>query len=651
MNFVRFACNLIWVILLLFTGLQLRAQLEWADYPYDLSPEYQEKVRFGYLSVPESRDDPQGTRLKIGFCVLKSSSEKQMKNAILYLPGGPGQGMTIAANFFLAGEHVHRMLKERDVVLFDPRGCGTSEPQFCGELEKGDIINSNLGGLTNLEYNNRLAVAMRYCRDSLEGSGYHLDKYGSYDIAMDAEDLRQALGYEQWNLRGHSYGSRYAQSIMRQYPESVRSAVISGIVPSAKAYEDRDFFGLVHALRIMLDHCAADPECHRSFPDLENDLHEALARLDKEPIVLKPGTSALLPHTPMVIKANVLLYGLFQAFYGREGYEMVPLLIHSIASGNSWLGEPLTLALGVDYQLEHDMYYLIRCNDNPGLAFAPEPLVEDPLVRSLYSYWVGNQVQTEAELCENLSLLPDTLEQQPVRSEVPVLIYSGEFDPVTPVYYADSVARYLTNAISLVIPGRGHDASVPMGDMMADFISNPENRLGFGQVPSEDPPVFLTRVSLHPGISGISVALAQNRYLWLVLPMAFSGLLILAGWVFSVVFGIRSLHRRTAEESLFLQWWPMGSLLFLCLLIMAMLALAFQEAMRIHPYLLIFGLPERWSWLFYVIWLVLTGFFLCSFFGVSPARKGKPATGRVFWILSWIGTLMFLVTLIYWHIY
>jgi len=71
----------------------------------------------------------------------------------------------------------------------------------------------------------------------------------------------------------------------------------------------------------------------------------------------------------------------------------------------------------------------------------------------------------------------DPSANQPVESEVPALILSGEFDPITPPTWGLQAAERLENAFAYVYPGIGHGASVadpcPMS-MMIDFLEDPQ---------------------------------------------------------------------------------------------------------------------------------------------------------------------------------
>lgn len=630
----------------LFFTLTSPAQIEWAEYPYPISKVKHQQIRFGYLTVPETRNTEHPQDLKIGFCILKSNSPKPVKDAVIYLPGGPGQGYTHGADYFLESKAITRLLEERDIVLFDPRGCGTSEPQLCYGLEDPEIINANLTGISIDEYWEGIGRVMEACRDSLRAAGMHAEAYGSADIAHDVEDLREALGYEQWNIRGHSYGTRYAQSIIRFFPDRVRSAVLSGIVPSAWSYEDRNFYGFVYSLRKVIDQCAADPDCNRAFPELETNLYKILKRLKAEPIVLPRGTLSILPESLVIINPKLVLDGIFKALYIREGVEMVPLLVHTAANGHDWIAEALTIAWTIDFQIDGDMYQLIRCNDNPGYRFAPSPIVNDTLVSLLYYYWRGNQQITEETLCHSIGVDLDSLEQQAVYAELPIMLYSGEFDPVTPPYHADSVARYFKNVTNFVVPGRSHDAPIPMADVMADFFINPENNPDLRFLDKLEPPQFLVDVALNKGISAIAIKMAKKDSLFILITVGIIGLMILTGFLY---FSVLIFNRNTIQGA-FKKYYTIWLLLFVATVLILMFAMAIKEALATHLYLPVFGLPKKWIFLFYFPWIIPA----LAAMNIVDARKIILAheTGlvRFFWVAGWVGSISLFLWLLYWGI-
>lgn len=649
MKYKPFNASVFLIVCFQLCNINSHAQIEWKEYPHPIKDELKNKVRFGYLTVPETRSAENQKTLRIAFCLLKSTSKNPLKDAIIYLPGGPGGSYTQAASFYLNIPAVKRMLESRDVILFDPRGCGNSEPQLCELLENPEVANANFSGISVQESLKVLAEAMEKCKQNFVSQGINVESYGSSDIANDIEDLRIALGYEKWNIRGHSYGTRYAQSVIRQYPQHVRSAVLSGLVPSNTHYEDDNFYGLVHALRLVINQCEADSACKQAYPQLENDLITLMDRIKKEPIILPNGASNLLPKSSLVLNTNIILSGIFQAMYNRTGIEMIPLLIHTVSQGNDWIAEPMVLSLAGNIS-NQDMLHVIRCNDNPGVIFAPKPVVNDKLINILYPYWIGDQTMPEIALCETIGISLDSSEQVPIRSNTPMLLFSGEFDPVTPSYNTDSVAKYLVNATTFVVRGRGHDASVPVQDIIADFFINPEVKPDLSTLDKIEPVKFLSNVSLNKGVSAISVRIAKDNYLNLIIIGGLILVLILSGLLFYPIQWL--IYRLNKNENIrsIKQLLPVWIVPFLSFLFLLFSLFAFKDALDTHPNLLAFGVPKQWASIFYIPWLLILALVASGILSRQIWNKQTKFSVRLFWLISWLGGVNLVMFLFYWKI-
>ena len=61
----------------------------------------------------------------------------------------------------------------------------------------------------------------------------------------------------------------------------------------------------------------------------------------------------------------------------------------------------------------------------------------------------------------------------PVTSNRPVLLLSGQDDPITPPSNAEHVAQTLSNSLSLTVPGQGHGNAMRgcIPRLMAQFIA------------------------------------------------------------------------------------------------------------------------------------------------------------------------------------
>ena len=201
--------------------------------PFAADASVLQQVRCGSLSVLENRSRPDGPRLKIAVAVLKSLSATPKPDPIVWLAGGPGESAVVRAADYIRSGVLNHWRAERDIVLYDQRGAGSSEPRLCPEEAP------NWQGRPNQEDGaafraRRREVAAR-CSESVRRAGFDLSQYNSAVSALDLQDLRIALGYAQWNLYGPSYGARLALAAMRDGPQGIRSAILAAPSPPVRA--------------------------------------------------------------------------------------------------------------------------------------------------------------------------------------------------------------------------------------------------------------------------------------------------------------------------------------------------------------------------------------------------------------------------------
>jgi hypothetical protein len=399
---------------------------------------------------------------------------------------------------------------------------------------------------------------------------------------------------------------------------------------------------------MLFEQCDKDEECLKEFPNLETQFLELLKKLENEPIILRSGVSPLLPERSIVISPFILLGGIFNAMYTREGFEMIPILIRTVAEGNTWITEPLAMVLGQDETYKNaDMFQIIRCNDNPGSRFAPKSILNDRLVAALKPYWRGNKTTTEEELCATLAIPLDSAEQQPVRSDIPVLIYSGEFDPVTPPYYADSVAKYLSNATTMIVPGRGHDTPTAMAGLLYPFFKDPKTRNSLVPPASSGSANILKGVALNKGISALSVKIVTNDFTSLAIFLGIIVIALLSGFGYFSYLFFKSVFKAVNNPLKIRDILPIWTVLIISLAYLGLLAKAMEEGLSIHPYYLVFGLPEKWSIIFNITWLLLGAIIICTLLAKNIIREEVSKRTKIFWIISWLGGTGLLVLLLY----
>jgi pimeloyl-ACP methyl ester carboxylesterase len=100
---------------------------------------------------------------------------------------------------------------------------------------------------------------------------------------LDLEAVRAAIGAEQLNLVGISYGTRVALEYLRRHPARVRSVVLDGVVPPELALGSEHARNLEVSLDAQFERCASDPVCAQRFGLPREALTKLLEALDRQP--------------------------------------------------------------------------------------------------------------------------------------------------------------------------------------------------------------------------------------------------------------------------------------------------------------------------------------------------------------------------------
>jgi pimeloyl-ACP methyl ester carboxylesterase len=425
-------------------------------------------IECGFLYVPEDRDNPDSPEVGIAVVIIYSTSPNPLPDPVLYLEGGPGGSGLFAIEDWIESP----ILQERDIVLFDQRGTGFSEPHL-GCFDETDIEDE-------LEF-------AEACFQRLEAEGIDVSQYNSADSATDVEDLRLQLGYDQWNLFGISYGTRLALTVMRDYPDSVRSAILDSVYPpEIRAYEEQAVT-FTEAILYLLDVCEADPACQVNYPDLDETLFDLIDSLNDDPLVYETEDEDGAFYTEEFY-GDDLVSLLGDSLYDHTLIPYLPAVIDGLASGddelfyallNGELGGDSQRAAVIDEETWDEWYVY---SDSDGLFNAVECYEEVPfndldLAYELIEPYVD---QLEDAFISDTETMFDTclywaveagppLEAAPVQSNIPTLLLTGSFDPVTPVRWAESAASYLPNSFLLEFPTMGHSV-ISGGDCPYEIV-------------------------------------------------------------------------------------------------------------------------------------------------------------------------------------
>ena len=388
-------------------------------------------ARCGTLAVPEDPAAPAGPTIEIFVARIGALSATPKPDPLLLIAGGPGQS---TVDFYLqlrgAFEQARR---DRDIVLVDQRGTGRSADGFtCTTPE--DLALDTAGP-------DALARVIDDCQAALK----HDPRFYTTSVAVqDLDRVRAALGIAQWNVYGVSYGTRVAQHYLRRFPERARAVVLDGVVPPELALGPDVAREAQRALAQIFGRCAADAACGTRFPNLAAHFRELLARLDA-PV----HDRAALPLTGLELRALVRFMS-----YSAATVALLPVMLTEAYEGHyaPLANQAKTTLRDLPESLSFPMSNSVTCTEDV-------PFIDADATKGLAETYLGTAIVDALKLiCGRWPAgVRDDDFKRPVVSDKPVLLLSGDSDPITPPSYAEWVVTGgLNNAKQLVGDNQGH---------------------------------------------------------------------------------------------------------------------------------------------------------------------------------------------------
>lgn len=407
----------------------------------------------GYLLVPENRARPDTPFIRLHVGIFRNRSGTPSPDPVVKLSGGPGtSGLNLAGYLFSQG--LDAVLEKRDLILFDQRGVGYSRPRLdC--FERQDVTPLLLRGrLTDEESKQAIVAAFRRCRDRLIAEGIDLSAYNSAASAADLNDLRLALGYEKLNLYAVSYGTRLALTLMRDYPDAVRSAVLDSAYPLQVNLYTSLAPNADRAFNVFFNRCAADPTCNAAYPDLRNVFYGLVDQLNAQPVwvsLLADGGEQ-----SVLVDGGLLIDVLFVGLYNPAVTASMPQMIYDVRKGEYGILKD-RLALYFDASGALGMQMAVQCTEEIRFNNVGDAYVTTQGVQPQIAAFYPASVEPLFAVCGEWATTPlDPRENMPVISNIPALILAGEHDPITPPDWGRMVDADLANAYFYELSGNGH---------------------------------------------------------------------------------------------------------------------------------------------------------------------------------------------------
>lgn len=434
-----------------------------------------QEFTFGYLEVPENRNSPSSNTIKLPVYIFKSRSKKPKLDPIIYTVGGPGNTSMRAAQYM----NYYQYLDQRDFILFEQRGTKYAQPNLaCPEWSEA-IHHINLSNIEHPQSDSLLEIAAMKCRKRLTEKGIDLDGYNTNEIAADINDLVEVLDIKKYNLLTISYSTKIAQILMRDYPKKIRSVVMDSPLPVEVNWDEESTKNLMDKLSLLLSDCASDKSCSEAFPKLKERFYKYLIDKTNHPLVV----SVKNPNTEK------------EETFRLKGKDLINIFTN--ASTNDVNSIPLEIDKLLNNDLstiKMELSYLFRPpnnGDGQGMRLSVWCAEEFPFTSSSKiksATYQHPQIKGlsptvfKAGVCKIWGVKKaNAIENKPVKSDIPVLLLSGEYDETTPPEWAENMISNLSNSFHLIFKGWKHGITTnwakPCGMETANiFFNNPSQK-------------------------------------------------------------------------------------------------------------------------------------------------------------------------------
>ncbi|MEZ5428661.1 MAG: alpha/beta fold hydrolase [Pyrinomonadaceae bacterium] len=428
------------------------------------------KAECGNLFVRENRRKKSGRTIRLPVIIIKSTSVNPAPDPVFYTAGGPGAGSLGRAR---GANHLAAFTKDRDFILFEQRGTGYAEPVLqCPEVDLAnqESARQNLSAEDALR---REARAAKTCRDRLAAGGIDLSAYDSAASAADMEDLRRTLGIKRWNLYGISYSTRLMLNYIREYPQSVRSVILDSVLPTSVNWDETGVDGVVNALNLLFADCARDKKCSAAHPDLEKKFYRLIESANEKPIVVeavKDGKTY-----PVKLNGNAIFDFFYNMMERTGALDRIPAMIDAQSGGDysslKSYAEDKVSGRGFIW----GMRYSVWCREE--MPFQDQKKIAAQAEK--YPFIRGFKIQGAfPEICRAWDVPPaPKIENRPVKSDVPALIFAGKYDPDTPPAWGRLVASWFSHSFFYEVEGTSHGVlfsrRCAVEEITASFLDDP----------------------------------------------------------------------------------------------------------------------------------------------------------------------------------
>lgn len=411
----------------------------------------------GSALVPLDYQDPTGDTVTLALKRIPASGDSL--GTIFVNPGGPGvSGIDFADTF--ASVMRPQVLESYDVVGFDPRGVGESDPVDClDDEEMADFLASDPDPATPEEIAELEEVAEGFGQGCEAATGELLGHVSTIEVARDLDVLRSVVGDEQLTYYGASYGTTIGATYAELFPGNAGRMVLDGATDPTLSREEANLTqaaGFQTALYAYIEDCQTRPECPLTGgrDEAAQRIGEFLDGLDDQP--LETGD----PERPLTQSLGFI--GIALTLYSEASWAALTPALDQAFGGD---GAELLRFSDLYFKRDADgsftdnsaeVIYAVNCLDDPTSmtveeieASIPDYTEASPTFGRIFAWsplacadW---PVQTAYEPLE-------------IRAEgaAPIVVIGTTRDPATPYEWSVALAEQLESGVLVTRDGDGH---------------------------------------------------------------------------------------------------------------------------------------------------------------------------------------------------
>jgi pimeloyl-ACP methyl ester carboxylesterase len=424
------------------------------------------------VSVPIDYANPGGAQAKLA--VIRVPATGRRMGSLFVNPGGPGASAVDMVAGMASDLENSDITRNFDLVGFDPRGVGHSTPQLrCRSdadfdaFRRDPMVDYSAAGVAHIEQVYRQLA--QQCANRM-GNGF-LANAGTASVAKDMDVVRQALGDDQINYLGFSYGTEIGTAYLEGFGSHVRAMVLDGAIdPTVDPVAENinQMAGFQTAFNDYATDCARSAGC-----PLGTDPAQFVSRYHAlvDPLVARPGRTS----DPRGLSYADATTGTINALYTPQHWKYLTSGLLGLQRGTD-AGDLLLLADDYEgrdksghYTNDQDAFNGVRCVDAPTPTDSATWVAADQKMRQVapflsYGQFTGNAPR---DLCA-LWPVPATSRPHAAPPAPPgkVVVVSTTHDPATPYQAGVNLARQL-GAPLITYDGTQHTA-VFNGDQCVD---------------------------------------------------------------------------------------------------------------------------------------------------------------------------------------